>query len=233
MNETPERASPLSDSDPHISSVEESLTLSSADFLPPSSGTRRRSWTTINEGRHARPIADDESPAFRDEIPAPKPPLRGDPLLGMIVADRYRIVEAIGRGGMGVVYKVQHVRIGKLLAMKVLAGEMSHHPEVVRRFKREALAVSKLQSPNTVQVFDFGVSEGLTYLVMELVSGNNLGSILRAEGPMPFARLGKLVIQVCSSLAEAHQKGIVHRDIKPENLMLLSAGDGTELCKVL
>jgi serine/threonine-protein kinase len=134
---------------------------------------------------------------------------------------------------MGIVYKVEHVRIGKLLAMKLLTGELSHSPEVVRRFKQEALTVSKLGSPNTVQVFDFGVSDGLTYLVMELVSGEDLGRTLRTVGPMPFARLGKIIIQACSSLAEAHQKGIVHRDIKPENIMILRGKDGMDVAKVL
>jgi serine/threonine-protein kinase len=195
------------------------------DFLP-SADYSLVNLLESHGGRPSRP-----SRAAREASPLPAP--AADPLIGMVLADRYRILEPIGRGGMGIVYKVEHTRIGKLLAMKLLTGELSRNPEVVRRFKREALTASLLQSPNTVQVFDFGVSEGLTYLVMELVSGHNLGSILRAEGPMPFARLGKLVIQVCSSLAEAHRKGIVHRDIKPENLMLLSAGDGTELCKVL
>jgi tRNA A-37 threonylcarbamoyl transferase component Bud32 len=157
-----------------------------------------------------------------------------DPLIGIIIAERYRIREPLGRGGMGIVYKVEHTRIGKLLAMKLLTGELSRNPDVVRRFKQEALTVSKLESPNTVQVFDFGVSEGLTYLVMELVNGEDLGRTLRAEGPMPFARLGKIIIQVCSSLAEAHQKGIVHRDIKPENVMLLRGRDQpTDIAKVL
>jgi eukaryotic-like serine/threonine-protein kinase len=156
-----------------------------------------------------------------------------DPLIGVVVADRYRIVELLGRGGMGIVYKVEHTRLGKLLAMKLLTGELSRNPEVVRRFKQEALTVSKLSSANTVQVFDFGVAEGLTYLVMELVSGEDLGRVLRTSGPMPFSRLGKILIQACTSLAEAHQKGIVHRDIKPENIMLLAGRDGTEIAKVL
>jgi serine/threonine-protein kinase len=156
-----------------------------------------------------------------------------DPLIGVVVAERYRIVEPLGRGGMGIVYRVEHTRIGKLLAMKLLTGELSRNPEVVRRFKQEALTVSKLSSPNTVQVFDFGAAEGLTYLVMELVAGEDLARLLRAHGPMPFSRLGKIVIQVCSSLAEAHQKGIVHRDVKPENVMLLRARDGTDVAKVL
>ncbi len=157
----------------------------------------------------------------------------GDPLIGVVVAERYKIIEALGRGGMGAVYKVEHTRIGKLLAMKLLTGELSRNPDVVRRFKLEALTVSKLSSPNTVQVFDFGASEGLTYLVMELVNGDDLGRTLRSQGPMPWSRVGRIIIQVCSSLAEAHQKGIVHRDIKPENVMLVRARDGTDIAKVL
>lgn len=156
-----------------------------------------------------------------------------DPLIGVVVAERYRILELLGRGGMGIVYKVEHIRIGKLLAMKLLTGELSRNPEVVRRFKQEALTASKLSSPNTVQVFDFGVSEGLTYLVMELIAGEDLARVLRNEGPMPFARLAKVVIQVCTSLSEAHQKGIVHRDVKPENIMLLRARDATDVAKML
>jgi serine/threonine-protein kinase len=117
--------------------------------------------------------------------------------------------------------------------MKLLTGELTRNREVVRRFKQEALTASKLSSPNTVQVFDFGVSEGLTYLVMELVAGEDLARTLRVTGPMPYTRLGKIVIQVCTSLAEAHNMGIVHRDVKPENVMLLRAPDGTDVAKVL
>src|SRR5262249_60299577 len=107
-----------------------------------------------------------------------------DPLIGIVVAERYRIVEGLGRGGMGIVYRVEHTRLGKLLAMKLLTGELSRNREVVRRFKHEALTVSKLSSANTVQVFDFGTSDGLTYIVMELVTGQDLARVLRAEGPM-------------------------------------------------
>ncbi|HHH30868.1 MAG TPA: serine/threonine protein kinase, partial [Polyangiaceae bacterium] len=156
-----------------------------------------------------------------------------DPLIGLIVADRYRIVERIGRGGMGIVYRVEHVRIGKILAMKLLAGELSANKEIVRRFKLEALTVSKLSSPHTVQVFDYGVWNHLTYLVMELVEGGDLAEALRRDGPLPFARAGRLIVQICSSLAEAHQKGIVHRDIKPENIMIITDSRGVEIAKVL
>ena len=156
-----------------------------------------------------------------------------DPLIGLVVADRYRILERIGRGGMGIVYRVEHTRIAKLLAMKLLAGELSANKEVVRRFKQEALTVSKLSSPHTVQVFDYGVWNHLTFLIMEIVEGSDLSQPLRKEGPMPFARLGKLMVQVCSSLAEAHGKGIVHRDIKPENIMIVADSQGVETAKVV
>jgi len=171
----------------------------------------------------AEPLYDEHSEG--DEL--------ADPLIGLVVADRYRIKERIGRGGMGIVYRVEHVRIGKILAMKLLAGELSANKEIVRRFKLEALTVSKLSSPHTVQVFDYGVWNHLTYLVMELVEGGDLARALRRDGPLPFSRVGRLMVQVCSSLAEAHDKGIVHRDIKPENIMIITDARGVEIAKVL
>lgn len=155
-----------------------------------------------------------------------------DPLIGIVVAGRYRITECVGRGGMGVVYRVEHTEIGKLLALKLLAGELSRQKEVVRRFKREALLASRLTHPNSVQVFDFGVSEGLTFLVMELVVGRDLSRVLRSE-PMHSARLARVMAQVCGSLAEAHAMGIVHRDLKPENIMIAKTRDGADFAKVL
>ena len=207
-------AAPVSGQAASISTGSE-VQLSTRDFLVSGPSTRRS-----EQARSARGAQGAKAPV-------------ADPLIGLVVADRYRILEPIGRGGMGIVYKVEHVRIGKLLAMKVLRGELSRNTELVRRFKREALTVSRLQSPNTVQVFDFGVSEGLTYLVMELVHGESLSQALQTAGPMSSARLGKIVIQVCTSLAEAHRKGIVHRDIKPDNIMLLAADSGADVAKVL
>jgi tRNA A-37 threonylcarbamoyl transferase component Bud32 len=170
-----------------------------------------------------------ERPAEEGERPAAQP----DPLIGLVVAERYRILELLGRGGMGIVYKVEHARIGKLLAMKLLAGELSRNQQVVRRFKTEALTASKLSSPNTVQVFDYGASEGLTYLVMELVQGNDLGWFLRRGASLGPERIGRIVVQIASSLGEAHGAGIVHRDIKPENVMIVEGRDGGDVAKVL
>jgi serine/threonine-protein kinase len=160
-------------------------------------------------------------------------PMIADPLVGLTVADRYRILGPIGSGGMGVVYKVEHVRIGKLMAMKLLAGELSRDVRIVKRFKREAELASRLSHPSTVQVFDFGQADGLTYLIMELVPGDDLGKIAKAEGPMGHLRVSRMLVQICGSLAEAHGLGIVHRDLKPENVLVVASQDARqEIVKV-
>ncbi|MEZ4375019.1 MAG: serine/threonine-protein kinase [Polyangiaceae bacterium] len=171
-----------------------------------------------------------------DHAAAPKreasPEKIADPLLGMVIAERYRIVAPIGRGGMGVVYRVEHVRIGKLMALKLLTGELTSDSELVGRFKREALMVSKLSHPNTVQVFDFGTSDGLTYLAMEYLDGRDLGRLIEDSGRLDPVRVARLTIQICSSLAEAHGQGMIHRDLKPENIIVLETREG-EIVKVL
>ncbi|MCA9614332.1 MAG: protein kinase [Sandaracinus sp.] len=157
-----------------------------------------------------------------------------DPLVGRVVADRYRLRRLLGRGGMGVVYEVEHVHIGKVMAMKLLHGELARDKNTQKRFQREAEAASRLSHPNTVQVFDFGRSEGMMYLVMEYLEGRDLGQVIRDEGALEFGRAARIVAQVCASVAEAHVQGIVHRDLKPENVMILPEREGrAEVAKVL
>jgi len=156
-----------------------------------------------------------------------------DLMIGRVVDGRYRIQSRLGAGGMGAVYKVEHLAMGKLAAMKVLHPALSTDPELGARFRREAEAVSRLSHPNTVQVFDFGQQKGLMYLVMELVKGEDLGQILRRDGPIGWSRARAILIQVCESLAEAHEAGIIHRDLKPENLLISRSRDGRDFVKVL
>ncbi len=168
-----------------------------------------------------------------DEIAEAQPGSIADPLIGRTIADRYRIVSLIGRGGMGVVYKVEHVHIGKLMAMKLLHGELARERDVVKRFKREAEAASHLSHSNTVQIFDFGRDQGLMYLVMEYLEGRDFGQIIQLEGPLSFARVARICAQVCASVAEAHANGIIHRDLKPENVMVVQGRDRPDQVKVL
>src|SRR5512138_2808363 len=140
-------------------------------------------------------IADTSGRPSDPELPEPAEPVADRRLtdsnrawLGKIVDGRYRVIEVIGRGGMGVVYRVEHLRMGKIAAMKVLHRDLAHDPEVVQRFEREAAAVSKLHHPHTVQVFDFGNAQGALYLIMEYVRGLDLAHIIRRDGPMPWPR---------------------------------------------
>ena len=152
--------------------------------------------------------------------------------LGKIVDGRYRVIEVIGRGGMGVVYRVEHLRMGKVAAMKVLHRDLASDPDVIARFEREAAAVSKLHHPHTVQVFDFGTANGALYLIMEFVRGLDLSSIISRDGPLPWSRAAPLLVQICGALQEAHELGIVHRDLKPENV-LITRTHGRDYAKVL
>ena len=156
-----------------------------------------------------------------------------DPLIGRVIDGRYRVLGKLGQGGMGSVYQVEHLAMGKIAAMKLLHPGLSEQPELLARFRREAEAVSRLSHPNTVQVFDFGHAEGLMYLVMELVRGKIFGVILRRDGPMAWDRARRILIQTCDALSEAHEAGIIHRNLKPENLLVSRARDGRDLVKVV
>ena len=179
------------------------------------------------------PLTAPSAPPTFVGAPAPKPGAAPDPMIGQVVENRYRIVEKLGQGGMGAVYKVEHLRMSKLAAMKVLHPVLNLVPEIVSRFQREAETVSRLSHPNTVQVFDFGQTKSFMFLVMELIKGEDLGSVLRREGPMPFDRARLILMQVCEALTEAHEAGIVHRDLKPENLLLQRTRGGRDFIKVL
>jgi serine/threonine-protein kinase len=186
-------------------------------------------------GRCGAELRRAEDPALTTTTPSGASSHRdaSDPMLGRVVDGRYRVQARIGQGGMGAVYRVEHVAMGKVAALKMLHPSLSQEPEVVRRFRREAEAVSRLSHPNTVQVFDFGETGGAMYLVMELVRGEDLGAILRRDGPFAWRRLAPILVQVLDALTEAHELGIIHRDLKPENLLVSRTRDGRDLVKVL
>jgi serine/threonine-protein kinase len=156
-----------------------------------------------------------------------------DTWIGRVVDGRYRVLEHIGHGGMGAVYKVVHTQIGKVAAMKLLHGSLVGDKDLIKRFRREAEAISKLSHPNIVQVFDFGRAGDSVYLVMEYLKGEDLGTILRRDGPIDFPRAAPILIQICEALAEAHEQRIIHRDLKPENVSISRTRDGKDYVKVL
>jgi serine/threonine protein kinase len=156
----------------------------------------------------------------------------GDPLVGRTI-DRYYVIEPLGRGGMGCVYRVGHQVLEHEYAMKVLYGDLAADHRIVDRFRLEARSVSRMRHPNVVSVTDFGVSpEGLTFLVMELVHGRTLASMIAESGTIAPKRAGEITRQIAAGLNEAHSLGLIHRDIKPSNIMV--GGDATHpLVKIL
>ena len=144
---------------------------------------------------------------------------------------RYRIVERLAAGGMGVVYKGELTAIGKPVAIKFLHDALTLIPDVVKRFQREATAMSKLAHPNLVSVLDSGLASGTPYLVMDFVSGKSLAEVL-ADGPLPATRAAGLGKQILAGVRAAHAQHVVHRDLKPDNIILLDGVEG-DFAKIL
>ncbi len=150
-----------------------------------------------------------------------------DRLIGRVIAKKIRIVELIGSGGMGQVYRAEHAELERRIALKVLRPEMSADEERMRRFRREALAASRLEHPSSVRIFDYGEDgpDKLLYIAMELVEGVGLDRVLAEHGPLPPDRAVRILAQVLGALAEAHDAGIIHRDLKPANVLIASRRD--------
>ena len=158
----------------------------------------------------------------------------GDALLGTILAGRYRIEELLGSGGMGAVYRAEHVHMRKAVAVKVLHREMTAFPEVVARFEREAVAAGRIEHPHVVSASDFGqLDDGSFYLALEFVEGHSLAKLVETEGALPPERALRIARQIAEALSAAHGVGIVHRDLKPENVMLVVKDGDPDFVKVL
>ena len=150
------------------------------------------------------------------------------------VAGRYRILGRIGDGGMGVVYKAEHVLSKKKLAIKLLHPHLSHGKQAVERFRREVSAAAEIDHPGIVQVFDAGMdSDGSFYMAMELLEGQSLASLMKREWPGA-RRAIEIVLELCEPLGRAHAKGFIHRDLKPDNVFLARDPEtGVERVKLL
>ncbi|MEX0866814.1 MAG: protein kinase, partial [Pirellulales bacterium] len=141
-----------------------------------------------------------------------------------LVLGNYVVLDKLGAGGMGVVFKAQHRRMKRTVALKVLPEAIAKSPDAINRFHREVEAAAKLQHPNIAAAFDADDDKGVHFLVMEYVDGPNLSAYLKQEGPLPLPYALALTLQTAYGLAHAHSQGVVHRDIKPGNLMVDSHG---------
>jgi eukaryotic-like serine/threonine-protein kinase len=143
-----------------------------------------------------------------------------DPRIGTELIGRYRILEPISSGGMGVVYRAERLVLGRAVAIKFLNADYAATDEGKRLFELEALAASRLSHPNCVPVTDFGVQRGEPFLVMEFVAGLSLRDVLDEEGRLTPPRAVELTRKVLAGLAHAHGQGVIHRDVKPENILV-------------
>lgn len=146
----------------------------------------------------------------------------------------YRVLTRLGAGGMGEVYEVEHVELGRHFALKVLRAELRHDTDTRARFHREPRAMAQLVSEHVVGIVDCGeLRDGTPYFVMERLYGSDLRRLLGEQGVLPVARVASLGVDACLGLACAHRAGLVHRDLKPENLFVTTRDDGRDLCKLL
>jgi eukaryotic-like serine/threonine-protein kinase len=155
------------------------------------------------------------------------------PHVGGIIADKYRIEELLGRGGMGLVFKAAHLITGKRFAIKWLLPDSGGDTLSVERFIREAQVAGRFNHPNVVEVYDVGEARGSFYMVMELLEGESLETRVLCRGAMPAREVIRIVLPCARGVARAHAAGIVHRDLKPANIFLRKTDSGVEVPKVL
>ncbi|MBA2539298.1 MAG: serine/threonine protein kinase, partial [Deltaproteobacteria bacterium] len=158
---------------------------------------------------------------------------RSDELVGQVVEDRYRIEARLGAGGMGVVYRARHIKVGREVAIKVLHDHLLSDPMMVARFEREAAIAARLAHRNLISVIDVGeTATKQKLMVLELARGHSLAEIV-ADGPLARDRVVALTAQLLAGLEHAHTAGLVHRDLKPENVIVEVDEHGVEIPKIV
>ena len=140
------------------------------------------------------------------------------------VLDNYRILQNIGRGGMGFVFKALNIKLNKIVAIKMIAPALAMNDSFMSRFEAEAKTLAKLENRNIVRIHDLRVESDYSYIVMEYVEGVTLGRLIKEKGPIPWRQALKLFNQMLHAIDHAHKEGIIHRDIKPNNVLINRQG---------
>ncbi|MFO7564335.1 MAG: protein kinase [Enhygromyxa sp.] len=175
----------------------------------------------------------DGPPLLHDIVGGASQAPTGDPLIGTLLADRYRVTQRLGDGGMGSVYLAEHITLGKRVALKLLKPEFNSDASLVERFFREARATAAIQHEHVVEILDFGQTPEYAFFVMEPLAGCELSDLLNRGQRLPWTRAKHIILQVVGALGAAHAAGIVHRDMKPGNVFLIRRGDTPDFVKVL
>ncbi len=155
-------------------------------------------------------------------------------LVGLTLSERYEVIEVLGKGGMGVVYKGRRTQINKFVAIKVLKTALIEDEVSLKRFEQEAIASANLDDPHLISVYDFGYGPGgEPYLVMDFLEGKSLEDIIERQGPISLERFLHIFSQACQALSYIHSRSIIHRDLKPSNIMLVKTQSSDEFVKLV
>ncbi len=143
---------------------------------------------------------------------------------GTVLGTRYEIIKLLGQGGMGAVYKARDLELDRFLALKVIRPELAAHPDILHRFKQELILARQVTHKNVIRIFDLGEADGIKFITMEFIEGQDLKHIVDEQGKPKFEESVRIMEQVCLALEAAHAEGVVHRDLKPQNIMVDKAG---------
>jgi len=144
--------------------------------------------------------------------------------VGSVVGNRFEILQLLGEGGMGAVYKAHDRELEKHVALKLIRAELARNPEILQRFKQEIILARQVTHRNVIRIFDIGQADGHKYITMEYLEGRDLRAVLREKGKLSPEEAAKIVLQICRALEAAHGEGVIHRDLKPQNIMLDANG---------
>jgi serine/threonine-protein kinase len=193
----------------------------------------------------SKPASPAAPAAQAENRPRPAPPSQAQPqaavnpqpseaLIGRVLAGRYRILDKIGAGAMGAVYKAEDMATKRLAAIKLLSPDRQSNAEYVARFQREARMATRIAHPNAVRTFDTGTAEdGFAYIAMEYLEGELLSQVIKARAPLPLDHAVHIAWQAAAALHAGHELDVIHRDFKPDNVLICRQPDGSEYVKVL
>jgi len=177
------------------------------------------SMETLNEGEAPEAWSVGVTPG-----PAGIAAASGDLEKGVVLAGRYEILQMLGRGGMGAVYKARDKELDRIVALKLIRPELARNPEILRRFKQELILARQVTHKNVIRIFDLGQSDGIKFITMDFVEGQDLRALLLEKGKFPPEQAARTMLQICRALEAAHSEGVIHRDLKPQNIMVDPGG---------
>src|SRR5437764_7695022 len=145
-------------------------------------------------------------------------------LPGTVIGNRYEVLQILGEGGMGAVYKARDIELDRVIALKVIRPELASNPEILQRFKQELILARQVTDRNVIRIFDLGEAGGIKFITMEYVEGEDLRSYLTRQKKLAVREAVDIVLQICRGLEAAHAEGVIHRDLKPQNVLRQSNG---------